>query len=143
MLPIHSLEQLLKATALVSAAISAAILVWYLARRPPLGRATKVNGLKHLYYYVSEYADTGPYGEGGEPIHMYKPFQNGMCTRCHSMTAPGWVANEEHAGMLAELESGDARCVDCHGGAAVHPRSFAHGGSGRAPAGAAGQGGQP
>jgi len=227
-LPIHSLEQLLKATALVSAAISAAILVWYLVRRPSLSRptkvlllfglgvmplavalsgniagfeytlqrqfcaschvmlpytedaadpkstslaaihsrnssfghescytchadyelfgamTTKVNGLKHLYYYVTEYANTGPYGEGGEPIHMYKPFQNGMCTRCHSMTAPSWVAKEEHAGMLEDLQKGDARCVDCHGGASVHPRSFAHGGKGRAPAtAAAGQGGQP
>ena len=39
---IHSLEQLLKATALVSAAIAVAILLWYLIRRPPLTRSTKV-----------------------------------------------------------------------------------------------------
>jgi cytochrome c-type protein NapC len=225
--PVHSLEQLLRAVALISAAISAAILVWYLLRRPPLERSTKVlllfglgvmpiavalagnisgfeytlqrqfcsschvmlpytedaadpgskslaaihsrnssfgtescytchadyelfgamttkvNGLRHLYHYVTEYANSGPYGEGAEPIKMYKPFQNGMCTRCHSMTAPSWRSNEEHAGMLEELKSGDAKCVDCHGGAAVHPRSFAHGGNGRAPTASAAEGGKP
>jgi cytochrome c-type protein NapC len=95
---------------------------------------TKANGLKHLYYYITEYANTGPYGEGGPKIHMYKPFQNGMCTRCHSTTAPSWVANENHSGMIEEIRSGDAKCIDCHGGEAVHPRAFAHGGNGRPPA---------
>ncbi len=214
---IHSLEDLLKLVALVSAAISAIILVWYLAKRPPLGRVTKVmllfglgvmplgvaltgniagfeytlkrqfcsschvmrpytddaadpksnslaaihsrnasfggescytchadyqifgtmttkvNGLRHLYYYITEYSNTGPYGEGGKPIHMYKPFQNAMCTRCHSTTAPNWLAREEHAGMVEDLRKGEAKCIDCHGGSAIHPRAFAHGGNGRAP----------
>lgn len=83
---------------------------------------TKVNGMKHLFAYLTEYSNTGPHGEGGPTIHMYKPFQNGMCTRCHSTTAPGWMKNEEHAGMLAEIQSGDAKCVDCH--AEVHPRAL-------------------
>jgi cytochrome c-type protein NapC len=220
---INTLEQLLKVAALVAAAISILILVWYLVRRPPLGRftkvlllfglgvmplgvaltgniagfeytlkrqfcsschvmlpytedaadptsnslaaihsrnhafgeescytchadyqmfgamTTKVNGLKHLYYYITAYADSGPYGENGPRIHMYKAFQNGMCTRCHSTTAPSWLANEEHAGMVDDLRKGDAKCVDCHGGSAVHPRSFSHGGTGRAPTAAAGE----
>lgn len=220
---IHSVEQLLKLTALVAAAISILILLWYLIRRPPLGRltkvmllfglgvmplgvaltgnisgfeytlkrqfcgschvmlpytedaadpnsnslaaihsrnhsfgdescynchadyqlfgamTTKVNGLKHLFYYVTKYANTGPYGEGGEPIHMYKKFQNSMCTRCHSTTAPNWLKNENHAGMLEEIRSGDAKCLDCHTGDTIHPRAFAHGGNGRAPLAAAGQ----
>ncbi len=219
---IHSLEDLLKAASLVSAAISITIIVWYLVRRPPLGRLTKVmllfglgvmplavalsgniagfeytltrpfcsschvmlpytedaadpkshslaaihsrnklfggescytchadyqlfgaittkaNGLKHLYYYVTEYANTGPYGEGGPKIHMYKPFQNGMCTRCHSLTTPSWVKRDEHQGMLEEIRSGDAKCIDCH--TDVHPRAFAHGGNGRPPPG---EGGAP
>ena len=218
---INSVEQLLKLTALAAASIAILILVWYLVRRPPLGRftkvmllfglgvmplgvaltgniagfeytlkrefcgschvmlpytqdaedptsnslaaihsrnhafgeescytchadyqmfgtmTTKVNGLRHLYYYVTEYANTGPYGEGGPKIHMYKAFQNGMCTRCHSTSAPTWLKNEEHAGMLEDLRKGDAKCVDCHGGEKVHPRSFSHGGNGRPPAGAA------
>jgi cytochrome c-type protein NapC len=218
---IHSLEDLLKLAALASAAISVIILVWYLVKRPPLGRftkvmllfglgvmpigvaltgniagfeytlkrqfcsschvmlpytddaadpnskslaaihsrnssfggescytchadyqifgamTTKVNGLKHLFYYITEYSNTGPYGEGGKPIHMYKPFQNGMCTRCHSTTAPNWLARDEHAGMVEDLRKGEAKCIDCHGGAAIHPRAFAHGGNGRAPAGEA------
>lgn len=212
---IHSLEQLLKVTAVVAAAISAVIIVWYLVKRPPLGRITKVmllfglgvmpigvaltgnvagfeytlkrefcsschvmlpytedaadpksnslaavhsrnptfggascyechadyaifgaattkaNGLKHLFHYIADYSDTGPYGEGGPAIAMYKPFQNGMCTRCHSTSAPSWSAREDHAGMLEEIRSGDANCIDCHSN--VHPRAFAHGGTGTAP----------
>ncbi len=214
----QTLEQLLQAAALVSAAISILILVWYLVRRPPLGRFTKVmllfglgvmplgvaltgniagfeytlnrkfcaschvmlpytedaadpkstslaaihsrnsafgeescytchadykifgtittklNGLKHLYYYVTEYANTGPYGEGGKPIHMYKPFQNGMCTRCHSTEAPRWTQVEDHAGMIDDIRSGSTKCIDCHSGDKIHPRSFTHGGSGGPPA---------
>ena len=214
---INSLEQLLKLTALASALIAAAILVWYLVRRPPLVRGTKIvllfglgvmplavalsgniagfeytlkrefcsschvmlpytqdaadpkssslaaihsrnhlfgeescytchadyqlfgamttklNGLRHLYYYVTEYANTGPYGEGGPKIHMYKPFQNGMCTRCHSTTAPSWLAREDHQGVIEDIRKGDAKCIDCH--TTIHPRAFAHGGNGRAPAG--------
>ena len=220
MFRIDTLEQLLKATALVASAISIVILVWYLVRRPPLGRTTKVlllfglgvmpigvaltgniagfeytlkrefcgschvmlpytedaadpsstslaavhsrnhsfgeescytchadyqlfgamttkvNGLKHLFYYVTEYANTGPYGEGGKPIHMYKPFQNAMCTRCHSMTAPSWLAREDHAGVVEDLRAENAKCIDCHGGETIHPRAFAHGGNGRPPEGA-------
>lgn len=216
---IHTLQDLLKVTALAAAAISIVIIVWYLVRRPVLGRltkvlllfglgvmplavaltgniagfeytltrqfcsschvmlpytddaadpastslaaihsrnhlfgeescytchadyqlfgamTTKVNGLRHLFAYITEYASTGPYGEGGPPIHMYKPFQSSMCTRCHSLTTPSWIAQDEHQGMLEEIKAGDARCIDCH--TEIHPRAFAHGGTGRAPASAA------
>ncbi len=219
---ITTLEQLLKATALVASVISILILVWYLATRPPLGRmtkvmllfglgvmpigvaltgniagfeytlkrqfcgschvmlpytqdasdpkstslaaihsrnhafgeescytchadyslfgamTTKVNGLKHLFYYVTEYANTGPMGEGGKPIHMYRPFQNAMCMRCHSTDAPRWTSVEDHQGMLEDIRKGEAKCIDCHTGEKIHPRAFAHGGNGRAPAPSAG-----
>jgi cytochrome c-type protein NapC len=214
---IHSLEDLLKLMALVSAAISAIILVWYLARRPPLGRftkvmllfglgvmplgvaltgniagfeytlkrqfcgschvmlpytqdaadpaskslaaihsrnasfggescytchadydifgtmTTKVNGLRHLYYYITEYSNTGPLGEGGKPIHMYKPFNNMMCVRCHSTTAPAWSSRDEHQGAVEDIRKGEVKCIDCHTGDTIHPRAFAHGGNGHAP----------
>ncbi len=97
---------------------------------------TKANGLKHLYYYITEYANTGPYGEGGKPIHMYKKFQNTMCTRCHSTEAPRWGSVEDHAGMLEDLRKGDAKCIDCHTGEKIHPRAFAHGGNGKVAAAA-------
>lgn len=218
---IHTLEELLKAMALVASVISILILVWYLVRRPPLGRmtkvmllfglgimplgvaltgniagfeytlkrdfcgschvmlpytedaadpqsnslaaihsrnrsfggescytchadyqlfgamTTKVNGLKHLFFYITEYANTGPYGEGGKPIHMYKPFENTMCTRCHSTTAPSWVSVEDHQGMLEDIRAGETKCLDCHTGDKIHPRAFAHGGNGRPPVAAA------
>ena len=202
---IDSVEKLLKLAALASAAVSVAIIAWYLIRRPPLGRLTKVlllvglgvmplgvaltgniagyeytlkrpfcgschvmapyirdaedpkstslaaihsrnsrfgeqscytchadysmfgavttklNGLKHLYYYVTEYANTGPDGEGGPPIHLYKPMKNGTCTQCHSTAAPGWLAVEPHQGLLADIRAGEMSCLDCHGGENVHP----------------------
>jgi cytochrome c-type protein NapC len=214
---IHSVEQLLRTSALVAALISIIILVWYLVARPPLGRSTKivllfglgvmplavalagnisgfeftlkrqfcgschvmlpytedaadpnstslaaihsrnhafgeescynchadyqmfgavttkVNGLKHLYYYITEYAQTGPYGKGGKPIHMYKTFQNAMCTRCHSTEATSWLKIEDHQGMLEDIRKGDAKCIDCHTGETIHPRAFAHGGTGDGP----------
>lgn len=214
-IPVNSLEQLLRVIALFCGATSVAIIAWYLWRKPPLGKMTKLvllvglgamplaaalagnvagfeytmrrefcaschvmlpytqdaedpasnslaaihsrngefghescytchadyaifgaattkaNGLKHLFHYIADYSDTGPYGEGGPAIAMYKPFQNGMCTRCHSTSAPSWSAREDHAGMLEEIRSGDANCIDCHSN--VHPRAFAHGGTGTAP----------
>jgi cytochrome c-type protein NapC len=100
---------------------------------------TKANGLRHLYFYITEYSNTGPYGEGGKPIHMYKKFQNSMCTRCHSTEAPRWAALEDHAGMIEDIRKGEAKCIDCHTGDKIHPRAFAHGGSGKAPAPAGGK----
>jgi len=217
--PITSIEQLLKATALIASVIAIIILVWFLVRRPPLGRFTKVlllfglgvmplgvaltgniagfeytlkrqfcgschvmlpytqdaedpkstslaavhsrnhafgeescytchadyqlfgamttklNGLRHLFMYVTEYANTGPYGEGGPKIHMYKPFQNSMCMRCHSTTATRWLAVEDHSGALDDIRKGDTKCVDCHSGEKIHPRAFSHGGNGHPPPG--------
>jgi cytochrome c-type protein NapC len=201
---VHSIEDLLKLVALVCAACSILIIVWYLVRRPPLGRLTKVllllglgllpvmvaltgniagyeytlsrpfcgschvmgpylrdaedpksqslaaihsrnhrfgeqscymchadysmfgaittkmNGMKHLYYYVTEYANTGPDGEGGPTIHLYKPFTNGTCMQCHSTAAKKYV--ETHADQLEQIRSGEMQCIDCH--SEVHPTAL-------------------
>jgi cytochrome c-type protein NapC len=200
---IHSIEQLLKLVALVCAAASAAILLWYLVRRPPLGRVTKVllllglgllpvvvamtgniagyeytlkrpfcgschvmqpyirdaedpasnslaaihsrnhrfgeescynchadykmfgaittklNGMRHLFAYITEYANTGPDGEGGPPIHTYKPFANGSCMQCHSTALAGWL--EVHPDPDS-IRSGEMRCVECHDD--IHPQAL-------------------
>jgi cytochrome c-type protein NapC len=214
---LHSTEDVLRLAALASALCAVAILVWYLVKRPALGRSTKIvllfglgvmplvvaltgniasfeytlkrefcgschvmlpytqdaadptstslaaihsrnqtfghescytchadyqifgavttkmNGMKHLMMYITEYSGTGPLGEGGPKIHMYKPFQNKMCTRCHSTEAPRWGKVEDHAGSLPEIRTGDVKCLDCHGGDSIHPRAFAHGGNGKKP----------
>jgi cytochrome c-type protein NapC len=98
---------------------------------------TKANGMKHLFFYITEYSNTGPYGEGGKPIHMYKKFENTMCTRCHSTEAPRWGKVEDHEGMLEDIRKGDSKCIDCHSGDKIHPRAFAHGGNGKTAAGGA------
>jgi len=217
---IHSIEELLKLVALVSAVAAAAILVWYLVRRPPLGRLTKVllllglgllpvivaltgniagyeftlsrqfcgschvmgpyirdagdpksqslaaihsrnhkfgdqscytchadydmfgavttklTGLKHLYYYVTEYAGTGPDGEGGPPIKLYKrqdlekgkltqeafnKRMNGVCGQCHSTYAATWV--EKHGAFADDVRSNAQICIDCHN--EIHPTALA------------------
>ncbi len=204
MASIHSIEQLLKLVALACAAASAAIILWYLVRRPPLGRGTKVvllgglgllplmvsltgniagyeytlsrpfcgschvmgpyvrdaedpasqslaaihsrnhkfgdqscymchadyqifgaittklNGMRHLYHYVSEYASTGPDGEGGPTIKLYQPFTNAKCMQCHSTAAKKYV--ETHGDQLEQIRSGDVSCIDCHG--EVHPTAL-------------------
>jgi cytochrome c-type protein NapC len=200
---IHSTEELLKLVALVCAVTAGAILIWYLVRRPPLGRVTKVllllglgllpvivaltgniagfeytlkrpfcgschvmqpyirdaedpnsdslaaihsrnhrfgeescynchadyqmfgtittklNGMRHLFAYVTEYANTGPDGEGGPPIHTYKPFANGACMQCHSTELSAW--QEAHPDPEA-IRSGEMRCIECHD--TIHPQAL-------------------
>jgi cytochrome c-type protein NapC len=216
---VNSVEDLLKLVTLICAAAAAAILVWYLARRPPLGRVTKVllllglgllpvlvaltgniagyeftlsrqfcgschvmgpyirdaadpnsqslaaihsrnhkfgdqscytchadyemfgaittkmTGLKHLYYYVTEYAGTGPDGEGGPPIKLYKrqdlekkkvtqevfnQRMNGVCGQCHSTYAATWV--EKHGAFADDVRSNAQICIDCH--TEIHPTAL-------------------
>jgi len=215
-MPIHNTEQLLKAVALVSAALAAIIILWYLVRRPPLGRltkslllvglgvfpavvsltgniagfeytlsrpfcgschvmdpylrdaqdpkskslasihshnhrfgenscynchadyqmfgaiTTKMNGMRHLFEYVTKYANTGPDGEGGPPIVLYKRHDleakrideaqfngqmNGMCMQCHSSHAAIWV--EKHEAFAEDVRAMKQLCIDCHN--EIHP----------------------
>lgn len=78
---------------------------------------TKQNGMKHLFKYLTVYASTGPDGEGGPPIHLYKPFKSGACMQCHSATAKKWV--ETHGDSAEAIRSGEMNCIDCHN--EVHP----------------------
>jgi nitrate/TMAO reductase-like tetraheme cytochrome c subunit len=78
---------------------------------------TKQNGMKHLFMYLTEYAGTGPDGEGGPPIHIYKPFKNAACMQCHSTTAKGYL--EKHGDNVEEIRTEAVRCIECHD--VVHP----------------------
>ena len=71
---------------------------------------TKMNGMHHLLSYVTEYANTGPDGEGGRPIHMFKPFQNDRCMQCHSTRAAKYL--ERHGDDVAAIRSGETRCIE-------------------------------
>ena len=81
---------------------------------------TKMNGMKHLYYYITEYASTGPDGEGGPAIHLYKPWSNDKCMQCHSTAAKKYV--ETHADQLEQIRSNEMSCIDCH--SEVHPTAL-------------------
>jgi cytochrome c-type protein NapC len=78
---------------------------------------TKQNGMKHLFKYITEYANTGPDGEGGPTIHLYKPFKSEACMQCHSTTGKRYL--EQHADQVEEIRSGAVHCIDCHD--VVHP----------------------
>jgi len=88
---------------------------------------TKMNGMRHLFKYVTEYASTGPDGEGGPPIHLYKPFKSEACMQCHSMTAKKYL--EQHADQIEQMRSGDVACIDCHN--EVHPLALSRRASAR------------
>ncbi len=96
--------------------------------------STKVNGMKHLFHYVTDYANTGPDGEGGKPLKLYKRQDmeakriteeqfthhvNGVCNQCHSMDDPIWLAAGGHEGVVADVKADKALCIDCHGD--IHP----------------------
>jgi cytochrome c-type protein NapC len=78
---------------------------------------TKMNGMRHLFKYVTEYASTGPDGEGGPPIHLYKPFKSEACMQCHSTTAKKYL--ETHGDQVEQIRAGDIACIDCHSD--IHP----------------------
>ena len=78
---------------------------------------TKMNGMRHLYHYITEYANTGPDGEGGPKIHLYKPFKNDTCMQCHSTQAKMYL--ETHGDQVDAIRKGDVSCIDCHSD--VHP----------------------
>lgn len=78
---------------------------------------TKLSGMRHLYSYITEYANTGPDGEGGPPIHMYSPFKNDRCMQCHSTLGKTYL--DRHGEEVEAIRAGDVSCVDCHD--EVHP----------------------
>ena len=78
---------------------------------------TKLAGMRHLFSYITEYASTGPDGEGGPPIHMYEPFKNDRCMQCHSTLGKRYL--DTHGDDVAAIRSGDVSCIDCHD--EVHP----------------------
>jgi cytochrome c-type protein NapC len=215
-MPIHSVQDLLKVIALGAAVAAFAIIAWYLIRRPPLGRlskvllllglgvfpavvslagniagfeytlsrpfcgschvmapylrdaedptskslaaihsrnhrfgenscynchadyqmfgaiTTKLTGMKHLMKYVTEYANTGPNGEGGPLIKLYKredvehgkmtegqfnQHMNGVCMQCHSTQSAIWL--EKHEAFAGEVREFRQLCIDCH--SEIHP----------------------
>ncbi len=81
---------------------------------------TKMSGMRHLFHYITEYANTGPDGEGGPTIHLYKPFKNDTCMQCHSTGAKKYL--EVHGDQLDAIRAGDVRCIDCH--SEIHPTAL-------------------
>jgi len=94
--------------------------------------STKMTGMKHLFRYLTAYANTGPDGEGGPPIQLYKRgdvehkkmtqeqfngHMNGVCMQCHSTQSAIWV--DKHGDFASDLRQFNTVCIDCH--SEVHP----------------------
>jgi nitrate/TMAO reductase-like tetraheme cytochrome c subunit len=79
--------------------------------------ATKLNGLKHVLAYATEYHDV-PVEEAVETIHLYKPFPNSNCTHCHSTVLTGWSTVPDHR-VMEDPDQVSCASAGCHG--PVHP----------------------
>jgi nitrate/TMAO reductase-like tetraheme cytochrome c subunit len=67
------------------------------------GVQSKLKGLQHLYV---NYLGTIP-----EQIELYEPFRNLECLHCHE-GARSFL--DFHGDMMAELESNETSCLECH-----------------------------
>lgn len=72
----------------------------------------KFNGLKHVWVnYV-----TGPPDE----LAVYQPYRNVECMRCHG-NSKAWRESEDHVDWMAEMESEETSCLECHDTVHVKP----------------------
>ena len=76
---------------------------------------TKLGGLRHVYYYATEYHDM-PLEKSKHAIRIVAPFPNSTCIECHSTTAPRWSSVPDHASSLALVRDGTLSCASagCH-----------------------------
>lgn len=81
---------------------------------------TKLGGLRHVYYYLTEYHDM-PLSESKHDIRIVHPLPNDTCMGCHTTNAPRWNSVPDHASSLEEVRNGTISCASpgCHGFA--HP----------------------
>ncbi|REJ77146.1 MAG: hypothetical protein DWQ36_17750 [Acidobacteria bacterium] len=70
------------------------------------GFDAKITGAKHLWVNVT--------GTAEQPLELYQPYANRECLHCHG-GARRFVESELHGEIAAELDSGEASCLDCHG----------------------------
>ncbi|MEE8368755.1 MAG: NapC/NirT family cytochrome c [Thermoanaerobaculia bacterium] len=65
----------------------------------------KIQGLRHvLVNYLGEIPDE---------LELYLPYSNRECLHCHG-SARSFLEGEFHIDMLAELESNELSCLECH-----------------------------
>lgn len=99
--------------ALVGAALSALVIVWYLAARPPLTRTTKIALLFGIGIFPIMTAGTGNYA-GFEASKAVR-----FCGACHVMTPYKNDALDPKSNSLAAIHTrtehfGEESCYTCH-----------------------------
>lgn len=84
---------------------------------------TKLNGMKHVYYYYLGGWRRLTIPEAFEKIHIASPFENASCMQCHSTRTPYFHAVPDHRGAIEDIRREVVSCADagCHGPA--HPFS--------------------
>lgn len=83
---------------------------------------TKWGGMMHVWAYYTEY-HRYTVDEAMQRMHLYKPYVNAACIRCHSTETPFFQAVPDHNAPIERLRDGSLSCVSngCHGPA--HPFS--------------------
>ena len=109
----HSIYSLLEWGTLGCATLAAAILLWFLLRRPPLGRATKILLLLGIGVFPIGAASLGN-------IHGFeKSTERQFCGACHVMTPYLRDLEDPDSTSLAALHGRNAKfggeaCYECH-----------------------------
>ena len=77
---------------------------------------TKMNGMRHVYEYVTAYHDM-PIEQATREIHIYRPYPNANCLQCHSASLPGYREVPEHQSLGDDVTTGKIGCASpgCHG----------------------------
>lgn len=84
---------------------------------------TKLNGMKHVYYYYIGGWKNLTIEDSVGKIHIAKPFRNKSCMVCHSTETPYFNNVNDHKGALSDIQNEVTSCASegCHGPA--HPFS--------------------
>jgi len=86
---------------------------------------TKMNGLRHVYYYYFTRWGSMTLEEALSEMHTVEPFKNENCLHCHSGSGKLWLSVPDHAAVEAEVRADKVSCASagCHG--APHPATAA------------------
>lgn len=66
----------------------------------------KIRGMRHTAAYYL--------GDNEKRPKLYRPFPNQNCLRCHD-GGKSFLAQPLHGEIRPRLDSGETRCIDCHG----------------------------
>jgi cytochrome c-type protein NapC len=78
---------------------------------------TKLNGMKHVYYYYLGGYGEMPLEKALDEIHLNEAYPNSNCMQCHSGGLASWKNVREHTALMDDLLTNKVACASagCHG----------------------------